>query len=209
MPEIVEVEVRQASGHTGGLKGVPDGTGPSANSPQRKSFASSRSSRSSSWACGFMASSAVTVTTDDSHTTREFSIIPIELSTCADSTVFAYRRGYEETIAAGRWVRREERVALHDVAEHRSDCTAANFDKRSFTRRFLVDHGPAGPMLVDDTPPPWAVLGWAGPFTFLGSRQCVTCADWELSLSLRWPELWEDLSPWVTAFLSRTTITPL
>ena len=34
MPEIVELEVRQASGHTGGLKGVPDGTGPSANSPQ-------------------------------------------------------------------------------------------------------------------------------------------------------------------------------
>ena len=51
-------------------------------------------------------------------------------------------------------------------------------------RRFLVDHGPAGPTLVDDTPTPWKVLGWAGPFTFLGSRQCVTCADWELSLLL-------------------------
>jgi hypothetical protein len=122
---------------------------------------------------------------------------------------FAYRRGYEETLAAGQWARREERVVLHGVADHRSDCTAANFDKRSFTRRFRVLHGSAGPTLVDDTPPPWKVLGWAGPFTFLGTRQCVTCADWELALCLKWPELWKDLSPGVTAFLSRTTIPQL
>jgi len=122
---------------------------------------------------------------------------------------FAYRHGYEKTIAAGQWARREERVVLHGVADHRSDYTAANFDKRSFTRRFLVDHGAAGSTLVDDSLPPWNVLGWAGPLTFLGSRQCVTCADWELSLCLRWPERWEDISPWVTAFLARTTITSL
>jgi hypothetical protein len=28
-------------------------------------------------------------------------------------------------------------------------------------------------------------------------------------LYLGWPEQWEDISPWVTAFLARTTITPL
>ena len=101
---------------------------------------------------------------------------------------FAYRQGYERTIAAGQWVRRGERVVLHGLADHRSDCTAANFDTRSFTRRFLVGPGAAGPTLVDDSPPPWNVLGWSGPFTFLGARQCVTCTEWELMLYLGWPE---------------------
>lgn len=121
---------------------------------------------------------------------------------------FAYRRGYERTLAAGQWVRSGERLVLHGLADHRSDCTVANFDKRSFTRHFLVEPGAAGPTLVDESPPPRNVLGWAGPFTFLGSRQCVTCVEWELSVYLGWPEQWEQISPWVTAVLAGTTVTP-
>jgi hypothetical protein len=122
---------------------------------------------------------------------------------------FTYRRGYEMTIAAGQWVRSGKRVVLQGLADHESDCTRANFYQRSFTRRFLVDQGAAGPTLLDDSPPPWEVLGWSGPFTFLGPRQCVTSVNWELALCLRWPERWDDLSPWVTAFLSRTPLPPL
>ncbi|HEV8325856.1 MAG TPA: hypothetical protein VGQ08_00105 [Nitrospiraceae bacterium] len=112
-------------------------------------------------------------------------------------------------MAAGQWVRSRERLVLHGQADHRSDCTAANFDQRAFTRHFLVEPGAAGPTLVDESPPSWKLLGWAGPFTFLGTRQCVTCVEWELSLCLGWPEQWEELSPWVTAFLAGTTVTPL
>jgi hypothetical protein len=53
--------------------------------------------------------------------------------------LFIYQRGYERTTAAGQWVRRGDRVVLHGLADHRSDCTSANFDKRAFTRHFLVE----------------------------------------------------------------------
>ena len=122
--------------------------------------------------------------------------------------LFIYQRGYERT-TAGQWRRRGERLVLQGVADHRSDCTTANFDKRSFTRHFVVAYHAAGTTLGDETPPLWDLLGWAGPFTFLGTRQCVTCTEWELLLYLGWPEQWDDISPWVTVFLSRTTTTPL
>lgn len=123
--------------------------------------------------------------------------------------LFIYQRGYERTTAAGQWRRRGERLVLQGVADHPSDCTTGNFDKQSFTRHFVVAYHAAGAMLVDENPPVWDLLGWAGPFTFLGTRQCVTCTEWELLLYLGGPEQWDDISPWITAFLSRTTITPL
>lgn len=79
---------------------------------------------------------------------------------------FSYRRGYERTIAAGQWTRREERLVLHGLADHRSDYTAANFDKRSFTRRFLVEPGAAGPTLVYDSPRLGRCSAGQGPSPF-------------------------------------------
>jgi hypothetical protein len=52
--------------------------------------------------------------------------------------------------------------------------------------------------------------GWMTKTTYREATRIdpVTCrlkhTDWELSLCLKWPEQWEDLSPWVTRLLSPT-----
>lgn len=109
-----------------------------------------------------------------------------------------FRQGYEYTTAAGWCTQQGTKLMLKGLVNHSSDCSEGDFRRRRFTRLFTVEERTAGTTLVDNSHSPWQLLGWSGPLTYLGERTCVQCGPF---LSSPWPLRWEEIPPWIDAFL--------
>lgn len=109
-------------------------------------------------------------------------------------------RGYELTIAAGRWIEKDDRVHLTGVGTTLSaDFLPNSSTTREYNREFGTRVDGYSPMLVAEAEyEGWSLLSWRGNLIYLGRFHYFDLKDERL------PNSWREIELWVTDFLSST-----
>lgn len=103
-----------------------------------------------------------------------------------------YWRGYERSLAAGRWSRHESHVDLEGDG-HVSCCSLPNPEAGRFRRTFRCDVRNHMPVLIGTGElTGWSLLSSAGPFTYAGQKTVIDPDGEWLPNSLSDVDAWID-----------------
>lgn len=102
-----------------------------------------------------------------------------------------YWRGYERSVAAGRWSRHDDILTLDGRGETSTDAPPNQAGR--FQRIFRTEIQNHTPVLVGEGEVPgWSLLGWAGPFSYVGQTTIINPdGDW-LPQSIVEVDAWID-----------------
>lgn len=107
-------------------------------------------------------------------------------------------RGYELTVAAGRWIESQDQVELDGIGRFIfMDSMPFSTSFRSHKRTFSIKMDSSTPTLqASSEQEEWSLLGWSGSLNYLGKLYFFALEDEDL------PARWQDIEPWVQEFLA-------
>lgn len=80
--------------------------------------------------------------------------------------------GYEKSVAAGHWSKREKKYHLHGYGRVKSDAPPGQEGRFvQIMKLEIVNHTPT--LTAAEELKGWSLLSWVGPFTYIGQRTII------------------------------------
>jgi hypothetical protein len=105
--------------------------------------------------------------------------------------LLGYWRGYEQSVVAGRWSKRDESIRLEGRGQTSTDAPpnqAGRFER--VLRADMQNHTPV--LIAENKLAGWSLLGWTGPFTYVGEVTIINPDGRWLPQSLEAVDGWID-----------------